>query len=36
MKALFELDLDAGTYTRESTRSGLFDGQPDQLQKIIF
>jgi hypothetical protein len=35
VKQLFELDLDAGTYTRQSTTSGLFDGGPDQLQRIL-
>ncbi|CAB9507191.1 osmC-like protein [Seminavis robusta] len=32
---LYELDLDRLTYTRKSTSSGLFDGTPDQLRKII-
>lgn len=36
IKMLFTLDLDRGTYIRETTRTGLFDGQPDQLQKILF
>lgn len=31
-KTLFELDLDAGTYTRSSTVSGAFNNQPDQLE----
>jgi len=35
IKQLFELDLDAGTYTNQSTTSGLFDGGPDQLQRIL-
>ena len=33
-KTLFELDLDAGTFTRTSTVSGAFDLQPDQLKAI--
>lgn len=33
-KTLFELDLDAGTFVRTSTRSGAFNLEPDQL-KII-
>jgi PT repeat len=36
IKYMFELDLDRRTYRRQSTRSGLFDGEPDQLQKILF
>ena len=32
---LYTLNLDDGTYTRTSTRSGLFNGKPDQLQRII-
>jgi hypothetical protein len=35
IRKLFILDLDAGTYTRSSTESGLFDGGPDQLKRII-
>ncbi|CAB9504928.1 osmC-like protein [Seminavis robusta] len=35
VKHLFELDLDAGTYTRQSTTTGLFDGGPDQLHRIL-
>ena len=32
---LYELDLDQLTYTRQSTVSGLFDGTPDQIRKVI-
>jgi hypothetical protein len=35
MRMLFELNLDDGTYTRSSTESGLFDGGPDQLKRIM-
>jgi hypothetical protein len=35
IRKLYVLDLDAGTYTRSSTESGLFDGGPDQLKRII-
>ena len=35
LKAMFTLDLDAGTYKVESTRSGLFNGGPDQIQRIL-
>jgi hypothetical protein len=31
---LYELDLDDMTYTNSSTKGGLFDGTPDQLQRI--
>eukprot|EP00980_Cylindrotheca_fusiformis_P005678 scaffold1184_cov132-Cylindrotheca_fusiformis.AAC.99 len=34
-KHLFILDLNRGKYTRESTVFGLFDGQPDQLERIL-
>ncbi|EEC49612.1 predicted protein [Phaeodactylum tricornutum CCAP 1055/1] len=34
-KSLFMLDLDTGTYTNQTTRHGLFDGGPDQLQRIV-
>jgi len=34
-KDLFILDLDAMTYTRSGTQSGAFDGQPDQIQRIL-
>jgi len=34
-KDLFILDLDAMTYERHSTIYGLFDGQPDQLKRLI-
>jgi hypothetical protein len=35
IKQLFVLDLDGSTYTSSTTTSGLFDGGPDQLQRII-
>ena len=34
-KYLYILDLDAMTYTRSSTVSGAFEGQPDQIQRIL-
>jgi hypothetical protein len=34
-KSLFVLNLDNGTYTNQTTRRGLFDGQPDQLKRIV-
>jgi len=34
-RLLFILDLDRGTYTSHSTRQGVFDGQPDQIQRIL-
>ena len=34
-KSLYILDLDNYTYVRSSTVSGAFDGQPDQVQRII-
>jgi hypothetical protein len=34
-KTLFELDLDAGTFTRTSTQSGAFNNQPDQLEILM-
>ena len=35
IKMLFTLNLDDGTYLRSSTQSGLFDGGPDQLKRIL-
>ena len=35
LKTMFVLDLDGGTYTSHTTRSGVFDGEPDQLQRIV-
>jgi hypothetical protein len=35
VKQMFTLDLDRGTYTRMSTVSGLFDGAPDQVERIL-
>lgn len=32
---LFILDLDKLTYTRSSTNSGAFDGQPDQIGRLL-
>lgn len=34
-KSLFILDLDHETYHNISTKSGLFNGQPDQLERIF-
>jgi secreted PhoX family phosphatase len=34
-KSLYILDLDNLTYERSSTVSGAFDGQPDQIKRII-
>ena len=34
-RELFILDLDAGTYEVQSTQSGHFDGDPDQMARII-
>eukprot|EP00980_Cylindrotheca_fusiformis_P005679 scaffold1184_cov132-Cylindrotheca_fusiformis.AAC.100 len=34
-KHLFILDLDKGTYQRQSTVSGLFDGAPDQVERVM-
>lgn len=33
--SLFILDLDKKTYERHPTNSGLFDGQPDQMKRLI-
>jgi hypothetical protein len=35
VKQIFTLDLDRGTYTRMSTVYGLFDGAPDQVERIL-
>ena len=35
LKTLFVLNLDGTTYTSHTTRRGLFNGQPDQLQRIL-
>ena len=35
LKTMFILNLDDLTYTNQTTKSGLFDGTPDQLQRII-
>jgi hypothetical protein len=34
-KSLFIFDLDGNTYRRFSTDFGLFDGQPDQMKRLI-
>jgi hypothetical protein len=34
LKKLFVLNLDTGTYVSHSTKSGLFDGQPDQIVRL--
>jgi len=34
-KSLYILDLDARTYVRSSTQSSAFDGQPDQVARIL-
>ena len=35
IKQLFVLDLDRGTYYNRTTVSGLFDGKPDQVKRIV-
>ena len=35
IKILFILDLDAGTYQKFSTEHGVFDGNPDQVSRIL-
>ena len=34
-KYLYMIDLDSNTYVRTSTMFGLFDGVPDQMQKLV-
>jgi hypothetical protein len=34
-KELFIFDLDGNTYTVRSTKSGLFDGEPDQVNRVL-
>jgi len=34
-KAIYTLNLDGNIYTNETTKRGIFDGQPDQLQRIL-
>jgi hypothetical protein len=34
-KSMFVLNLDNGKYRQFSTKRGLFDGQPDQIQRIL-
>lgn len=35
IQKLFILDLDAGTYQKFSTEHGVFDGNPDQVSRIL-
>lgn len=35
VKQIFTLELDRGTYMRKSTVYGLFDGTPDQVERIM-
>ena len=35
IRQLFVLDLDQGTYYNRTTTSGVFDGKPDQVQRIV-
>lgn len=35
IKQLFTLNLDDYTYTNQTSRSGLFDGGPDQMSRIV-
>ena len=35
IRVLFIADLDARTWTSQSTDKGIFDGSPDQLQRIL-
>ena len=35
VKQMFTFDLDTLTYTNQTTVSGLFDGGPDQMQRIL-
>mmetsp|Transcript_6853 Transcript_6853/g.14963 ORF Transcript_6853/g.14963 Transcript_6853/m.14963 type:complete len:854 (+) Transcript_6853:200-2761(+) len=34
-RMLYILDLDHGTYTQQHTENGRFDGDPDQMQRLI-
>lgn len=34
-KTMYVLNLDTFTYSNQTTRSGLFDGAPDQIQRIL-
>jgi len=34
-KKLYILDLDSGTYLVSSTNSGAFEGQPDQIARMV-
>ena len=34
LRQLFQLDLDAGTYTRTSTRKGLLEGEPNEIRYV--
>jgi hypothetical protein len=35
IKQIFTINLDEGTYTNRTTVNGLFDGKPDQMQRIL-
>jgi hypothetical protein len=35
IKQVFVLDLDEGTYYNHTTLNGLFDGKPDQMQRVL-
>jgi hypothetical protein len=35
IRQLFTINMDDGTYSNRTTLSGLFDGQPDTLQRIL-
>jgi hypothetical protein len=35
IKQLFVLNLDDGTYYNQTTVNGLFDGKPDQMQRLL-
>jgi hypothetical protein len=35
LRQLFVLDMDGGTYYNDTTVNGLFDGKPDQLERIL-
>ena len=34
-KLMYILDLDGNTWERRSTKSGVFDGSPDQLTRLV-
>jgi hypothetical protein len=35
IRQIFTVNLDEGTYTNATTVTGLFDGKPDQMQRIL-